>query len=111
MNPFKILHLLIAFLLEIGMLVALGYWGFQKSESQLLKYTLVIGIPLVAAVLWGILAAPRSQYRLQLPFRLAFAFLLYSMATIALYQTGHTLLSITFLCMAILSLATEWRIG
>ncbi len=53
-NP---LVLTLMFLLELALLAALGYWGWTQHEG-LLRVLLAIGLPLVAAVLWGVFRVP-----------------------------------------------------
>ena len=45
-------NLALRFLLEIAALLALGHWGRQRFDGGL-RYLLAVGIPLLAAVLWG----------------------------------------------------------
>jgi hypothetical protein len=69
MEALKTVNLGIRFILEIAVLVILGYWGFHATPSPLLKMVLGIGTPLVAAVIWGLFGAPRAPYTLTgLPF-------------------------------------------
>jgi hypothetical protein len=58
-------NLLLAFLLELCVLVALGYWGFQTGQGILVKILLGIGVPVVAIVVWGMFGAPRSDWQLK----------------------------------------------
>jgi hypothetical protein len=53
-NP---LVLTLMFLLELAMLAALAYWGWTQHEG-LLRVLLAIGLPLIAAVLWGVFRIP-----------------------------------------------------
>lgn len=46
------LNLLLRFLLEIVALVAIGYWAWTSSPGSL-KFTLGIGVPILAAVIWA----------------------------------------------------------
>jgi len=52
----------VAFLVEIAALVALGAWGFRSGSSPLQSWLLGLGIPTVAIVLWALFAAPRAVY-------------------------------------------------
>ena len=86
MQILKAANLVLMFLLELGMLAALGYSGFKSSQHPYGKYLTGIGLPLVAAILWGIFAAPRSKYRFPQPWR---AFLgLPCLALVRCYFTG-----------------------
>lgn len=107
MQVLKAIHQLVAFLLEIAMLIALGMWGFQSNKSTLLKILFGLGLPLLAAVLWGFLAAPRSEYRLDLPYRLVFSMALFCLASFLLYRLGHTAAAIAFIILAVFSVALE----
>ena len=51
-NP---INLAVRFILEIAGLVALGWWGWNQADG-ILRFVLAIGIPLLAAVLWGTFA-------------------------------------------------------
>jgi hypothetical protein len=53
----NILNLAVRFLLELAALYAFGYWGWGKNEG-FLRYLLVIGLPLLAATLWGVFRVP-----------------------------------------------------
>ena len=64
MEGLKIINLGIRFLLEILVLIILGYWGFQVSNGTMMKIIAGIGTPLLAAVLWGLFGAPKATYLL-----------------------------------------------
>src|SRR5689334_23481657 len=60
MNTLHAANLGLRFLLELCMLAALGYWGFQAGDGPVLKIVLGLGAPLLAAVVWGLFIAPRA---------------------------------------------------
>jgi hypothetical protein len=45
------------FFLELAMLFNLGYWGWTQHQG-LPRYLLAFGLPLAAAVLWGVFRVP-----------------------------------------------------
>jgi hypothetical protein len=51
------LVLLVRFMLEIGALLALGYWGWTQ-HTGVIRVLLALGVPLVAALAWGTLRVP-----------------------------------------------------
>jgi hypothetical protein len=53
-NP---LNLALRFFLELAGLVALGYYGWTQFDG-VLRFLLVIGLPLLAAAVWGIFRVP-----------------------------------------------------
>lgn len=67
MEIIKPANLALRFLLELCILVALGYWGFKTRAGWAVKIGLGIGGPLVVAVVWEIFLAPNSSIRLQEP--------------------------------------------
>jgi hypothetical protein len=53
-NP---LNLTVRFLLEIAMLIIFGYWGWLLNGDWE-RWSGAIGLPLIAAALWGIFRIP-----------------------------------------------------
>jgi len=106
MQFLKGLNQAVYFLLELCMLGALGYAGFHNSQHPYGKYLLAIGLPLLAAIVWGIFAAPRSAHQLGFPYRSFFVLTMFGIAFFLLYQTGQTRLAITLGILAIVSEAT-----
>ncbi|GAB2827644.1 hypothetical protein GCM10022221_27390 [Actinocorallia aurea] len=57
----------LAFVLEVAALVLLARWGFTRDGGWALRVLLGVGAPVVAAVVWGLFAAPRAVYRIPVP--------------------------------------------
>jgi len=76
-------NLAVKFALEVAAVAAFAYWGATVS-SGLAAVTLAIAAPLVAIVLWGTLAAPRSERRLPVRLRVPFELAVFALATVAL---------------------------
>lgn len=73
----------------------MGYWGWWQSEG-LLRFVLAVGIPVIAAVLWGTFAVPDDPSRsgrapVPVPgtVRLALELATFAFGTWALYNTGN----------------------
>jgi hypothetical protein len=81
-------NLAVRFLLELSLLVVFGMWGFRAGGSTLVKWLLGLGLPLLAAVLWGMLLAPAARNRLQEPWRLIAEVVLFGLAVAALFSIG-----------------------
>jgi hypothetical protein len=94
----------LAFLLEIIALTALGWWGL-RTGGPAAHVVLGVGAPLLAAVIWGLFAAPRARMRLPLAGVLAVKVLVYAAATAALSGVGHPALAMAFAVMAAASTA------
>ena len=93
-------NLTVAFLLELCALAALGYWGLRTGTGPVTKAALGIGTPLVAAVLWGLFAAPRATFSIPLA-SLAVQLVVFGGATVALYAAGRHGLAITFVVLVV----------
>lgn len=57
------LSLLVAFLLELAVLAAVGYWGFKAGPNLVTKLLAGIGTPILFAVAWGSSAPQASPSR------------------------------------------------
>ena len=74
-------------------------WPSGASRSQsgaAAKLLLGLGLPLLAAVAWGLLVAPASRRRLADPARLVVEILLFAAGTAALAAVGSPLAAIVF---------------
>ncbi len=91
------------FLAELMMVASLGYIGFHTYSHPFGKYLTGLGLPLLAIILWGIFAAPRSAYRLESPFRTLFALVLFGITALLLYRYDQVGIAITFGSIALLS--------
>jgi hypothetical protein len=60
----------VAFFVEIGALVLLASAGAGVDGPMVLRVALAVALPLVAAALWGLFAAPRALIR-SVPLKLA----------------------------------------
>lgn len=95
-NP---LNLTLRFILEMAALAAIGYWGWTRDGGAL-RYILAIGLPLLAAVLWGTFRVPgdassSGKAPVAVPglVRLVLELGLFAFATWGLYAAGATLLA------------------
>lgn len=50
-------NLALMFILELSVLVAVGYWGFTAGSNWGLKLVAGLGAPVLFGVLWGLFAA------------------------------------------------------
>ena len=91
------------------MFASLGYVGFHSTTHPYGKYAAALVLPLIAIVLWGIFAAPRSDYRLEPLYRSIFALTLFGITALLLYKMGNTRLALTFVGIALASeLVAVW---
>lgn len=111
MDALKIINLGVRFLLELCMLVAVGYWGFKTGSGWLLKALLGIGGPLLIAVIWGMFVAPKAAYPLRGFVLLAMEATLFGLGVVALYATGSSSLALGFAIIVMINriLIFVWR--
>ena len=111
MGIVKWANLGLRFLLELGILAAAGYWGFNTGTQTSAKIVLGIGAPLLVALGWGIFLAPASPRRLAEPGRLLAELAIFGVAIAALYSTGAHYLAGAFALTYALNkiLLTIWR--
>jgi hypothetical protein len=96
------LWLTVAFLAELAALAALAVWGWSAVDSTVWRLVLAVAAPAVAAVLWGVFAAPRAPVRVPV-LSVLVKVLVFGAAVLALLATGHPVLGIVLAGAALLS--------
>jgi uncharacterized membrane protein len=84
------------FVLELGGVVALGYWGIHSGSSLPLQVLLAAAAPLALIIVWALFIAPRAVYLIP---RLAQAIgggLLLEIAAGALVLAGLPIVGVAF---------------
>lgn len=111
MAMLKAANLAVRFLLELCLLAALGWSGFQLAEPASLNVALAVIAPLLAALVWGAFVAPRARIVVPDWAWLAIQLLLFGLAIAGLAATGQSRLAAGFaVAVAInLSLVVLWR--
>jgi hypothetical protein len=93
------INLIIRFLLELSALTAMGLWGWKQNDGWF-RFILVLGIPIIAAIIWGVFNVPNDPSRsgeapivvsgiVRLVIELAF----FTIAALALNDLGYIKLS------------------
>jgi hypothetical protein len=94
------------------MLAALAYWGFTIGDGAG-AWVLGVGAPLLAAVVWGALVAPKARGPVPIPTRVAVELVLFWSAAGALAAAGQPLaavvLGVTGLATSLLNASQEWQ--
>jgi hypothetical protein len=103
MEVIKTSNVALRFLLELGTLAALGYWGFQAGKGLLAKVGLGIGVPVLAVVVWGALGAPGSPWQLHDPWHLVLEAILFGGAALALFVAGQRVPGVAFALVFVLN--------
>lgn len=78
---------------ELALLAALAYWGLSV-ENGVTAWLPGIGAPLLAAIVWGALVAPKAGWPQPLQVRLVIELLLFAAAAGALAVAGQPVLAV-----------------
>lgn len=54
---------LVALVVELAAFALIAAWGFQASDNVLVRLLLGVGGVMVAAVAWGLWAAPKARFK------------------------------------------------
>lgn len=106
------LNLLLRFLLELGMLAALGYWGWTQHDG-ILRVLLAVGLPVSAATLWGIFRVngdPKDA-PVVIPgvLRLLLEWGLFAAAVAALWAADQTTAALVFAALVVFHYAISYE--
>lgn len=100
----KQLNIALSFVLEIAMLAAYAYWGYHAVTGPL-RWLLAIAAPLLAAVVWGLLLAPKARRRVGSTAGIALSTVLFLLAALALFTSGQPGLGIAMLALTVVNRA------
>lgn len=101
----------LAFLLELAMLAGLAWWGTSVTGPAGIRVLLAVAAPVAAAVVWGLLLAPRARIRLAPATVLVVKAVMFGLAALAVYTAGLHVWAVAVGIIAFLSacLATADR--
>ncbi|AJF68771.1 YrdB family protein [Streptomyces vietnamensis] len=103
--PLHVLNEGLAFLLELAALAALAWWGWDSAENVALRLLLAVAAPAVAAVVWGLFAAPKARFRVPLAGVLAVKALVFGAAALALLGVDRPVWAVVFAAVALVNTA------
>lgn len=96
MDALKSINVAVRFLLEICVLISVGYWGFKTNAGWVLKILMGIGAPLLIAVIWGMFGAPKAAHHLTGLGLLTLEVLVFGSGVAALFATKNYSLAWVF---------------
>jgi|SRR5215467_15906353 len=104
-------NLALAFFLELGVLAALGFWGFQTGQGTIARIALGIGAPVVAVVVWALFGSPQATWHLDGILRLLLEVVFFGSAAVALFAAGQHVLGVVFALLFVLNTALASAMG
>jgi hypothetical protein len=95
----------LAFLLEVLALGGLAWWGADTGRGLAAKILLGAGAPVLAAVAWGLFAAPRARFQVPLAAVLAVKVIVFGLAAVAVAAIGRPGSAIAFAVVVVINTA------
>jgi hypothetical protein len=95
----------LAFLLELLALGGLAWWGADTGGGTATKVLLAVGAPILAAVAWGMFAAPRARFQLPRPAVLTVKVIVFGLAAAGVCAIGRPGVGIAFAVVALINTA------
>lgn len=101
----------VLFLIELGALAAVGYWGFTRDTATPLTWLLGLGAPGVLIVLWALFGSPKAAHKTHGAARVGFEVLWFGAGVAALLAAGAMAWAFAFalVCAVSKTLAVVWR--
>jgi len=91
------------FLLELGLLVGVGWWG-----GHLVDWWAAVLLPLGAGVIWGSFLSPKARWTIPHAARLLLELVLFGLAAAGYYSAGHPWIAAVFGALVVLSEIVTW---
>jgi hypothetical protein len=103
----KAANLGVLFLIELGALAAVSYWGFSTARP----WVLGLAAPATLIVLWALCGSPRARFKTRGRGRVAFEAAWFGSGVVALWAAGAHGVAVGFalVCAASKTLALKWR--
>jgi hypothetical protein len=98
-------------LCALGAFASFAYWGFKTGGATFSKIGLGFGAPLLAAVVWGIFAAPRAVVPVPGLPRFVIQALFFGLAAFSLAVTGHRNLAGAFVAIGVVNAILAYVLG
>jgi hypothetical protein len=108
---FKMLNLAIRFILELILLFSIGYWGFHYGSGLMAQAALGIGLPLLAAVIWGMSISPKAKVKLPFAAVLLIECVIFAIAVACQIASGFVTFAIVFALVVLANrfIVIKWR--
>ena len=110
MGTLKRINVALRALMELGIVVGIGYWGFVTGETTIMKILLGILLPVLVFAFWGFVDFHQAG-RLGEPLRLIQELVISGLAALALYLAGQPLLGLALALLSILHHALIYLLG
>ena len=103
----KFLNDLLAFAVEIAMLIGLGRVGFEYAESAGYPSWSGLLLPVFVILIWWLWAAPKPNSRLKIPWLTILKMFLFGATAILLWSSGYTSFAIVLFIASVVQQVLE----
>lgn len=76
------------FALELCMLAAYGWWGYHSGTGTVFSMVLMVALPLVVAIAWGLFLSPKAKVKPHISVRVIMELILFGIAAWLVYSAG-----------------------
>ncbi|MCX5384808.1 YrdB family protein [Streptomyces sp. NBC_00083] len=104
-RPAHLINEGLAFVLELCALTAIGVWGYAQGGPVAVRILLALAAPGLAAVVWGMFAAPKARVHLPQSGVLLVKAVVFGSATAALFAVGHHAMAVSFAVVVLVNTA------
>lgn len=104
----KNVNLLLRLILELCVVVSVGYWGFHIRGSSVMKWVIGFGAPIIILIIWGTFIAPKSAHQLPAALRLCLELIVFGTGAFALWVCGFPNLAKVFSILVIVNMFLLW---
>lgn len=111
LSGIKSVNVIVTFFLELGVLIAWAYYGFESGPHIALKLLLGLGLPILAALVWSLFGAPRGIWHLVGIWRLLLQIVFFGSAVVALFLSGQPIWGIVYALVFIINTALIYGLG
>ena len=95
------------FLLELGALAAVGYWGWTTGDAAA-RWALAAGSVAAVGLVWGLFVSPKATIEVARPLQFAVELAVWTAAGAALHAAGNTRLALAFVGASVVSGALNY---
>ncbi|OIJ66225.1 YrdB family protein [Streptomyces mangrovisoli] len=101
----------VLFLIELGALAAVAYWGFTLDAPTAVRWLLMVAAPAVLVALWARWGAAKAPHKVRGAGRVAFETVWFGAGAAALFAAGATGWAVAFAAVVAVSkaLAVVWH--
>lgn len=97
-------------LMEFGIIVAFGYWGYHAGSTTGSKLLLAVGAPLLGFGFWGLVDF-RQAGTISEPLRLTQELVISGLAAVGLYAAGQPGLGLALIAISLLHHGLVYALG